>query len=106
MHFNEHPNLYNNIINEFRNWYGNIDENININAINKKTNNKSLKEIAQKNGIKISKGYRKVVKKFLYKDSAQKRDTLSDIYVRQDGLNILKNASDVTQKRAILKNIC
>ena len=22
MHFNEHPNLYNNIINAFENWYG------------------------------------------------------------------------------------
>ena len=59
MHFNEHLNLYNNIINAFGNWYGKIDENTNINTIKKNTNNKSLKEIAEKNGTLISKGYRK-----------------------------------------------
>ena len=31
--FNEHPNLYNNIINDFGNWYGKIEDNTNINAI-------------------------------------------------------------------------
>ena len=70
MHFNEYHNLYNNIINAFGNWYGKIDENTNINTIKKNTNNKSLKEIAEKNGTLISEGYRKVVKKFWYTGSA------------------------------------
>ena len=66
--FNEHPNLYNNIINDFGNWYGKVDDNVNINAIKKNTINKSLK--AEKNEIKINDGYRKVVKKYWYKGSA------------------------------------
>ena len=69
MHFNEHPNLYNNIINAFENWYGKIDENTNINTIKKNTINKSLKEIAEKNGTLINEGYKKVVKKFWYTGS-------------------------------------
>ena len=28
--FNEHPNLYNNIINYFGNWYGKVEDNTNI----------------------------------------------------------------------------
>ena len=68
--FNEHPNLYNNIINDFGNWYGKVDDNVNINAIKKNTIIKSLKELAEKNEIKISEGYRKVVKKYWYKGSA------------------------------------
>ena len=67
MHFNEHPKLYNNINNDFGNWYGKIDYNININSIKKNTINKSLKEITEKNEIKISEEYRKVVKKYCYK---------------------------------------
>ena len=70
MHFNEHPTLYNDIINEFGNWYGEMDDNININTIKKNTIIKSLKELAEKNEIKISEGYRKVVKKYWYKGSA------------------------------------
>ena len=35
IHFNEHPTLYNNIINEFGNLYGEMDDNININSIKK-----------------------------------------------------------------------
>ena len=66
--FNEHPNLYNNIINDFGNWYGKVDDNVNINAIKKNTIIKSLKELAEKNEIKISEGYRKVVKKIGIKD--------------------------------------
>ena len=46
MHFNEHPTLYNNIINEIGNWYGEMDDNININTIKKNTIIKSLKEIS------------------------------------------------------------
>jgi len=30
IHFNEHPNLYNNIINYFGNWYGKVEDNTNI----------------------------------------------------------------------------
>ena len=64
MYFNEHPTLYNNIINEFGNWYGEMDDNININTIKKNTIIKSLKELVEKNGIKNSESYRKVVKKY------------------------------------------
>ena len=63
MHFNEHPTLYNDIINEFGNWYGENDDNISINSIKKNTIIKGLKELAEKNEIKISEGYRNVVKK-------------------------------------------
>ena len=70
MYFNEHPTLYNNIINEFGNWYGEMDDNININTIKKNIIIKSLKELAEKNEIKISESYRKVVKKYCYKESA------------------------------------
>ena len=35
IHFNEDLNLYNNIINKFRNWYGEMDDNIIINSIKK-----------------------------------------------------------------------
>ena len=31
IYFNEHPNLYNNIFNDFRKMYGKIDENFNSN---------------------------------------------------------------------------
>ena len=48
IHFNEHPTLNNNIINEFGNWYGEMDDNININSIKKNTIIKSLKELAEK----------------------------------------------------------
>ena len=41
MHFNEHPNLYINIINEFGNWYGEMEDNININSIKKTQKQKS-----------------------------------------------------------------
>ena len=34
--FNEHPNLYNNIINDFGNRHGKIEDNTNINAIIRK----------------------------------------------------------------------
>ena len=70
MHFNEHPKLYNNINNDFGNWYGKIDYNININSIKKNTINKSLKEITEKNEKKISGEYRKVVNKYCYKGIA------------------------------------
>ena len=70
MHFNEHPTLYNDIINEFGKWYGEMDDNITITTIKKNTINKSLKELAEKNDIKISEGYRNVVKKYWYKGSA------------------------------------
>ena len=33
IHFNENPTLYNDIINEFGKWYGEMDDNININTI-------------------------------------------------------------------------
>ena len=59
MHFNEHPTLYNDIINEFGKWYGEMDDNININTIKKNTIIKSIKELAEKKDIKISEGYRK-----------------------------------------------
>ena len=52
MHFNEHPTLYNNIINDFGNQYGEIDENININVIKKNRINKSLKEMQKKMDLK------------------------------------------------------
>ena len=70
MHFNEHPTLYNDVINEFGKWYGEIDDNISINTIKKNTIIKSLKELAEKNELKISEGYRKVVKKYWYRGSA------------------------------------
>ncbi len=47
-----------------------MDDNININTIKKNTIIKSIKELAEKNDIKISEGYRKVVKKYWYKGSA------------------------------------
>ena len=70
IHFNEHSNLYNNIKNDFENRYDMIDENSNINFIKKNKIHKSLKEIAEKYGVKISEGYRKIVKKFWFKSSA------------------------------------
>ena len=59
-----------NIINDFENLYGKIDENNNIYFIKKNKINKSLKEIAEKYVFKISEGYRKIVRKFWYKGSA------------------------------------
>ena len=47
-----------------------MDDSITINTIKKNTIIKSLKELAEKNELKISKGYRKVIKKFWYKESA------------------------------------
>ena len=47
-----------------------MDDNTNIKTIKKNTINKSLKELAEKNEIKINDGYRKVVKKYWYKGSA------------------------------------
>ena len=70
MHFNEHPTLYNDVINEFEKWYGEMDDNITINTIKKNTIIKSPKELAEKNELKISEGYRKVVKKYWYRGSA------------------------------------
>ena len=70
VHFNEHPTLYNDIINEFESWYGKINENTSINVIKENTIEKSIKEMSEKNDIKISKDYRKVVKKFWYKGLA------------------------------------
>ncbi len=68
----------------------NYDENTNINVIKKNTINKILKEIAEKNWIKISEG-------FWCEDSA-----LEERYFKR----IIKNAIDMDQKRAILKNMC
>jgi hypothetical protein len=61
--------------------------------------------MAEKNGINFSEDYRKVVKKYWYKSSALEESALLDIYAKQAGLIITKNAIDVTQKRAILKNM-
>ena len=61
MHFNEHSTLYNDIINEFGKWYGEMDDNININSIKKNTINKSLKELAEKND-KLVKDTEKLLK--------------------------------------------
>ena len=47
-----------------------MNDDITITTIKKNTINKSLKELAEKNDIKISEGYRKVVKKYWYKGSA------------------------------------
>ena len=54
IHFNEQLNSYNIIINEFGNWNGEMDDNTNIKTIKKNTINKSLKELAEKNEIKIN----------------------------------------------------
>ena len=56
IHFKEQLNLYNIIINELENWYGEMDDNTNIKTIKKNTINKSLKELAEKNEIKINDG--------------------------------------------------
>ena len=56
IHFKEQLNLYNIIINELGNWYGEMDDNTNIKTIKKNTINKSLKELAEKNEIKINDG--------------------------------------------------
>ena len=83
-----------------------MNDNISINTIKKNTIIKSLKELAEKNDLKISEGDRKVVKKYWYRGSPQKKDALSDIYVKQAGLTTIKNAIDVAQKRAIQKSMC
>jgi len=57
------------IINELECWYGKIDGSTSINVIKKNTIEKSIKEMAEKNGIKISEDFIKVVKKFWYKGS-------------------------------------
>ena len=46
-----------------------MNDNININTIKKNIIIKSLKELAEKNEIRISEGYLKVVKKYWYKGS-------------------------------------
>ena len=71
VHFNEHPKLYNNIINKFFEWYGKVDNNTNLNGVKKHTIIKSIKDMAKKNDISISEGYRKVVKKYWYRGSAE-----------------------------------
>ena len=106
MHFNEHTNLYNNIINEFGNWYDEMDDNININIIKKNTINKRLKELAEKNEIKISEGYRKVVKKYLYKGSVLEERCFIRYICKLAEQTTIKNVIDVAQKRVILKNMC
>ena len=44
MNFNKHPNLYNNIINDFGNLYDKVYENTNIDTIKVNIINKSLKK--------------------------------------------------------------
>ena len=56
IHFIEQLNLYNIIIIEIGNWNGEMDDNTNIKNIKKNTINKSLKELAEKNEIKINDG--------------------------------------------------
>ena len=58
--------------------------------------------MVEKNDIKISEEFRKVFKKFLYKGSTL---VLLGLSTKQVGLIITKNAIDVAQKMAILKNI-
>ena len=82
-----------------------MDDNININTIKKNTIIKSIKELAEKNDIK-SEGYRKVVKKYWYKGSALEERCFIRYICKQAGPTIIKNAIDVDQKRAILKNMC
>ena len=48
IHFNEHPNLYNNIINYFGKWYGKVEDNTNINAIKNNTIKKSKRNSRKK----------------------------------------------------------
>ena len=66
-------------IDKFGNQYGEMDDDININVIKKNTIKKSLKEIAEKNEIKIN--------------------------VKYAGLTTIKNVINVAQKRAIPKNM-
>ena len=103
---NEHPTLYNDVINEFGKWYGEMDDNISINTIKKNTIIKSLKELAEKNDLKISEGYRKVVKKYWYRGSALEERCFIRYICEQAGLTTIKNAIDVAQKRAIQKSMC
>ena len=56
IHFIEQLNSYNIIINEIGNWNGEMDDNTNIKTIKKNTINKSIKELAEKNEIKINDG--------------------------------------------------
>ncbi len=102
--FNEHPNLYNNIINDFENLYGKIDENTNIDFIKKNTINKILKEISEKYGVKISEGYRKIVKKFWYNGSALEERCFIKYNCETGWITIIKNVINVAQKN-IQKNM-
>ena len=52
---------------------------MNFAIIKQNTINKSLKELAEKNEIKISEGYRKVVKKYWYK--GLRREKLYQVYM-------------------------
>ena len=83
-----------------------MDDNININTIKKNTIIKSIKELAEKNDIKISEGYRKVVKKYWYKGSALEERCFIRYICETVGLTIIKNVIDAAQKRAVLKNMC
>ena len=56
--------------------------------------------------LKLVKDTKKWLKNIGIKDQPQKRDALSDIYVKQAGLTIIKNAIDAAKKRAIPKNMC
>ena len=66
-----------------------MDDNITITTIKKNTINKSLKELAEKND-KLVKDTEKLLKNIDIKCQSQMRDALSDIYVKQAGLTIIK----------------
>ena len=93
IHFNEYPNLYNNINNYFGNWYGKVEDNTNINSIKNNTINKSLK--TEKNEIKISEGYIKVVKKYWYKGSALEERCFIRYICETGWINTIKNVIEV-----------
>ena len=81
-----------------------IDENSNINFIKKNKIHKSLKEITEKYGVKISEGYRKIVKKFWFKSSALEERCFFKCNCETGWTNNHKNVINVAQKN-IQKNI-
>ena len=66
--------------------------------------NKSIKDMAIKNDISISEGYRKVVKKYWYKGSSEEEKCFIR-YICETGI-IIKNALDMDQMKVIQKSIC
>ena len=102
LHFNEHPTLYNNIINECFELYGKVDNNTNLNVVKNKTINKSIKEMVEKNGI-ITEEHRKVIKKYCFKGSAEEEKCFIRYICETGGIIIIKKCSICFSKECYTK---